>query len=90
MHTIPYATACHFAFSRRTSAVKSSDQTTLSGPPDPAVRAAAGLISEASLSSWDALVVVAAARTGAAMLYTEDLNDGEEILGVRIRNPFAA
>jgi predicted nucleic acid-binding protein len=23
-------------------------------------------------------------------LYTEDLNDGQEILGVRISNPFAA
>jgi predicted nucleic acid-binding protein len=25
-----------------------------------------------------------------AVLYTEDLNDGQEILGVRISNPFAA
>jgi predicted nucleic acid-binding protein len=32
---------------------------------------------------------VAAARTGAAVLYAEDLNDGQEIPGVRIRNPFA-
>lgn len=53
-----------------------------------AIRAAAGLAEEAKLSFWDALVVVAAARTGAAVLYTEDLNHGQEILGVRIRNPF--
>ena len=53
-----------------------------------AIRAAVGLAGQAKLSFWDALVVVAAARTGAAVLYTEDLNDGQEILGVRISNPF--
>ena len=55
-----------------------------------AIRAAVGLAGEAKLSFWDALVVVAAARSGAAVLYTEDLNDGQEILGVRVSNPFAA
>ena len=55
-----------------------------------AIRAAGGLAHQAKLSFWDALIVVAAARSGAAVLYTEDLNDGQEILGVRISNPFAA
>jgi len=32
---------------------------------------------------------VAAARSGAKALLTEDLNDRQEILGVRILNPFA-
>ena len=54
-----------------------------------AIRMAGGLADQAKLSFWDALVVVAAAKTGATVLYTEDLNDGQEILGVRIRNPFA-
>jgi predicted nucleic acid-binding protein len=54
-----------------------------------AIRAAVELAGEAQLSFWDALLVVAAARAGAAVLYTEDLNDGQEILGVRISNPFA-
>ncbi len=54
------------------------------------IRAAVGLADQAKLSFWDALVVVAAARSGATVLYTEDLNDGQEILGVRISNPFAA
>jgi predicted nucleic acid-binding protein len=53
-----------------------------------AIRAAVGLAEQAMLSFWDALIVVAVARTGAAVLYTEDLNDGQEILGVRISNPF--
>jgi predicted nucleic acid-binding protein len=54
-----------------------------------AIRAAAGLAGQAQLSFWDALVLVAAARSGAAVLYTEDLNHGQEILGIRVENPFA-
>jgi predicted nucleic acid-binding protein len=54
-----------------------------------AIRAAIGVADADKLSFWDALVVVAAARAGAAVLYTEDLTDGQEILGVRISNPFA-
>ncbi len=53
-----------------------------------AIRAAVKLADQATLSFWDALVVVAAARAGAEVLYTEDLNDGQEILGVRVTNPF--
>ena len=55
-----------------------------------AIRAAVGLADQAKLSFWDALVVVGAARAGATVLYTEDLNDGQEILGIQIRNPFKA
>ena len=55
-----------------------------------AIRAAVRLADQAVLSFWDALIVVAAARSGAAVLYTEDLNHGQEILGVRISNPFSA
>jgi predicted nucleic acid-binding protein len=55
-----------------------------------AIRAAVGLAGQARISFWDALIVVAAARAGATVLYTEDLNDGQEILGVQISNPFAA
>ncbi|MGA2593472.1 MAG: PIN domain nuclease [Bryobacteraceae bacterium] len=54
-----------------------------------AIRAAVGLADQATLSFSNALVVVAAARTGVAVLYTEDLNDWQEILGVRVTNPFA-
>jgi len=55
-----------------------------------AIRMAAGLAGQARISFWDALVVVAAARSGASILYTEDLNHGQEILGVRVTNPFTA
>jgi predicted nucleic acid-binding protein len=49
---------------------------------------ASALEEEHGLSFWDALVVVAAQRCGAARLATEDLQDGREIGGVRIENPF--
>ncbi len=42
-----------------------------------AVRDACLLNQDASISFWDALIVVAAARTGAQRLYTEDLNHGQ-------------
>jgi len=54
-----------------------------------AIRTAARLSEQAKLSFWDALVVASAAGAGAEILYTEDLNEGQEILGVLIRNPFA-
>ena len=45
---------------------------------------------EQVLSLWDALIVVAAARSGATRLLTEDLNHGQVIEGVRVVNPFLA
>jgi predicted nucleic acid-binding protein len=52
------------------------------------VREAIELSASARLSLWDALVIVAAARSGAKRLYTEDLQHGQMILGVEIVNPF--
>jgi predicted nucleic acid-binding protein len=54
----------------------------------PAIRQAVDLSTSNQLSFWDALVVVSAARSGAKLLYTEDLNHGQEIAKVRICNPF--
>jgi predicted nucleic acid-binding protein len=36
------------------------------------------------------MIVLAAAESGCDVLWTEDLNDGQLLRGVRIRNPFAA
>jgi predicted nucleic acid-binding protein len=44
----------------------------------------------ANLSFWDALIVVEAASSGAKCLYSEDLQHGQEILGVKVVNPFLA
>ena len=43
---------------------------------------------EARISFWDALIVVAAARSGATRVLSEDLNPGQIISGVTVINPF--
>lgn len=53
------------------------------------IREAIHLSSQAVLSFWDSLIVMAAVRSGAQILYTEDLNDGQAIMGLEVRNPFA-
>ncbi|HEX9700007.1 MAG TPA: hypothetical protein VGD06_11160 [Acidobacteriota bacterium] len=40
-------------------------------------------------SIWDALIVRAALISGCRVLYTEDMQDGRRIDGLRIVNPFA-
>jgi predicted nucleic acid-binding protein len=39
------------------------------------------------ISFWDALIVHAAERSGAAILYSEDLADGQTYGSVRVVNP---
>ena len=41
-----------------------------------------------TIAYWDALIVKAASVAGCARLFTEDLNHGQVIDGVRIENPF--
>ncbi|MGI8575829.1 MAG: PIN domain-containing protein [Egibacteraceae bacterium] len=53
------------------------------------VIAAAELSEDAQLSFWDAMIVHSAAQLGCPVLWSEDLNPGQRILGVEIRNPFA-
>jgi predicted nucleic acid-binding protein len=52
------------------------------------VLAAGRLAEDARISFWDAMIVQAAARMGARILWTEDLNAGQTIAGVLIRSPF--
>jgi predicted nucleic acid-binding protein len=40
------------------------------------------------LGFWDALVVAAASAAECRVLYSEDLNHGQTVLGVQIQNPF--
>jgi len=42
----------------------------------------------AGIGFWDALIVASAEQVGAGILYSEDLNDGQVIAGVRVVNPF--
>ncbi|SRR5579883_923995 len=41
------------------------------------------------LSFWDAMIIHAARVSGAAVLYSEDMQPGSVLAGVRIENPFA-
>lgn len=42
------------------------------------------------LSFWDALILAAAASAGCGIVYSEDLNPGQTIMGVKVQNPFAS
>lgn len=53
-----------------------------------AIREAVDVSAANQISFWDALIVVAAVRLRARILYTEDLNHGQKILGVEVVNPF--
>ena len=53
------------------------------------VLAAIALHQQAKISFWDAMVVEAVDLTGGAVLWTEDLKDGQVVRGVRVRNPFS-
>jgi predicted nucleic acid-binding protein len=55
----------------------------------PLIVAASKLEERHRLSFWDALILEAAIRSGAARLATEDLQTGRRIGGMRIENPFA-
>ncbi|MEZ0327833.1 MAG: PIN domain-containing protein [Fimbriimonas sp.] len=46
------------------------------------------IMGSASLSFRDACIVSAAAQSGCKVLYSEDLNSGQTIAGVKIVNPF--
>lgn len=43
---------------------------------------------ESQVSIWDALIIRAAEVSGCKVLYSEDMNHGQDIRGVRIENPF--
>jgi predicted nucleic acid-binding protein len=52
------------------------------------VRNALRLMQLASISFWDACNLAAAELGGCKVLYTEDLNSGQRINGIRVVNPF--
>jgi len=45
---------------------------------------------ESGIGFWDALIVASALKSGASRIFSEDLNAGQRINGVRIENPFAS
>lgn len=63
---------------------------TVFAPKADDIVAAIDLHTQAKIGFWDAMVVLAAVESDCDVLWTEDLNDGQILRGVRIRNPFAA
>lgn len=63
------------------------------GPPlpitDETQQGALALSRRYNLRIYDGLIVSAAKRAGCAILYTEDLTDGQVLDGVLVSNPFA-
>lgn len=49
---------------------------------------AIGIHSRYNYSFWDSMIIQAAISGGAKILLSEDLNDGQAISGIKIRNPF--
>lgn len=52
------------------------------------INAAFRIEDEARVSFWDALICAAAVKAGAKVIYSEDLNAGQIVSGIRIENPF--
>ena len=52
------------------------------------IAVAAEIARERKLQLWDCVICVAAAQAGAKVLFTEDMQDGSEVRGLRLVNPF--
>lgn len=52
------------------------------------VAVAAELARERKLQFWDCVICVASAQAGATYLFSEDMQDGSDIRGLKIINPF--
>lgn len=52
------------------------------------VIAASELAESAQVSFWDAMILRSASQMDCAVLWSEDLNHGQVVAGVEIRNPF--
>ena len=50
--------------------------------------AASEIAEEHQLSFWSAMIIRSASRMDCAVLWSEDLNDGQVIRGIEVRNPF--
>lgn len=53
------------------------------------VLAAVDISVQERISFWDGMIIRSASALGCEILWTEDLNDGQNINGVQVRNPFA-
>lgn len=62
---------------------------TVFAPTAEDILTAIDLRAQVKIGFWDAMVVLAATESECEVLWTEDLNHGQMLRGVRIQNPFA-
>lgn len=72
-----------------TQRLRTLSRWTVHAPTAEDVVAAAEVSATAQISFWDAMIVRSAAQSGCRTLWSEDLNAGQLIAGVRIVDPFA-
>lgn len=53
------------------------------------LKRAVQVVQQHSIGFWDAMLWAAAREAGVTLLLSEDLQDGRELSGVKLRNPFA-
>jgi predicted nucleic acid-binding protein len=61
---------------------------TVFAPDEDDVLAAIALHRRTGVSFWDAMILDSAAATGCEVIWSEDLNAGQEYEGVGVENPF--
>jgi predicted nucleic acid-binding protein len=54
------------------------------------VKRAIDIAAMAQIQFWDALIVASAEQADATRLYSDDLNTGQAIAGIKIVNPLSA
>ncbi|MDR1728044.1 MAG: PIN domain-containing protein [Acidobacteriota bacterium] len=64
------------------------DSLNMAGAPHSIFAKAIDIHIARQYSFYDSLVIASAAHAGCSVLYTEDMQDGDEVQGVRIANPF--
>lgn len=77
------------AFDIARSAVTDVTSWTVVEPRKRDVLAAMDSTKRFQISFWDAMILTTAARAGAKILWSEDLNPGQSFDGLEVRNPFA-
>jgi predicted nucleic acid-binding protein len=55
----------------------------------PVMRAALGMVAAHQFQVWDAVIWAASQQAGAALLFSEDMQDGFTFSGMTVVNPFA-
>lgn len=76
------------AFEQAQAAVEALCELRVRSIHEGLVRAAIRHSQASRLSYWDALIVETAMEAEAAVLLTEDMQDGQEFDGMRVANPF--